>query len=76
MSPHPTNDNPSSERQFTLHQVVDRQHRVVASVFEYPAAWQARSDVVWNFRNYNFPLAANPNIGSNQNWAIMTPKKS
>ncbi|HYG80442.1 MAG TPA: hypothetical protein VD861_08650 [Pyrinomonadaceae bacterium] len=58
MNPHPTNDDGSSERQFMLHQVVDRQHGVVASVFEYPAEWQARSDVVWNFQNYNFPLTA------------------
>jgi hypothetical protein len=58
MNPHPTNDDSSSEQQFTLHQVVDRQHGVVASVFEYPAAWEARSDVVWNFQSYNFPLAA------------------
>lgn len=57
MNPDPTNDNRSSGQQFMLHQVIDRQHNgVVASVFEYPATWQARSDVIWNFQNYNFPL--------------------
>ena len=58
MNPHPTNEVSSSEQEFALHQVVDRQHGAVASVFEYPAGWQARSDVVWNFQNYNFPLTA------------------
>jgi hypothetical protein len=59
MNPDPTNDKRSSDQQFTLHQLIDRQHNgVVASVFEYPAAWQARSDVSWNFYNYNRPLTA------------------
>jgi hypothetical protein len=50
---------PPSDKQFTLHQLIDRQHNgVVASVFEYPADWQARSNVIWNFQNFNFPLIA------------------
>ena len=59
MNPSPPNENPSSEKQFALHQVIDRQHQgVVASVFEYPADWQARSNVVWNFQNINLPVIA------------------
>jgi len=59
MNPDPTNDNRSSDQQFALHQLIDQQHNgVVASVFEYPADWQARSKVTWNFQNFNFPLTA------------------
>jgi hypothetical protein len=57
MNPDPAPDNRSSEKQFTLHQVIDRQHNnVVVSVFEYPADWQARSNVVWNFHNMSVPV--------------------
>lgn len=59
MNPDPTNDNRSSDQQFTLHQLIDQQHNgVVASIFEYPADWQARSNVIWNFQNINSPLTA------------------
>src|SRR4051812_37156043 len=55
----PPNDHRSSKMQFTLHQVIDRQHKgMVSSVFEYPAAWQARSEVTWNFQNMSFPVTA------------------
>src|SRR5687768_15662143 len=54
--PTPPNNRPPA---FSLHQVVDSQHNnVVASIFEYPTGWQARSEVVWNFQNMSFPMIA------------------
>jgi hypothetical protein len=55
----PPNDDRSSNMPFTLHQVIDRQHKgMVSSVFEYPAVWQAHSEVTWNFQNMSFPVTA------------------
>jgi len=57
MSSNPPTGHPSDETPFALHQVIDRQHQgLVASVFEYPAGWQARSDIAWNFQNVSFPM--------------------
>ena len=57
MNPNPPNENPQSDKQFALHQIIDPQHNgVVVSVFEYPADWQARSNVVWNFQNVSLPV--------------------
>ncbi len=53
------NPDPASENRYRLHQVIDRQHNgVVVSVFEYPAGWEARSDVIWNFQNATVPVTA------------------
>lgn len=53
------NQDPADDNRFRLHQLVDRQHNgVVVSVFEYPAEWEARSDVIWNFQNTNTPVTA------------------
>ncbi|HKQ53118.1 MAG TPA: hypothetical protein VJT74_12155 [Pyrinomonadaceae bacterium] len=53
------NPDPAHENRFKLHQVIDRGHNgVVVSVFEYPAGWEARSDVTWNFQNATVPVTA------------------
>lgn len=53
------NPDPASDNRFRLHQVIDRRHDgVVVSVFEYPARWEARSDVTWNFQNTSVPVTA------------------
>ena len=48
-----------NEAQFALHQVVDQRHGgVVAAVSEYPAGWQVRSNVDWNFEHVSFPVTS------------------
>lgn len=45
--------------QLALHQVVDPQHgNMVASEFEHPMGWTARSNMVWNFQNMSLPAVA------------------
>lgn len=59
MNPHPPQDQRPSEQQFILHQLIDHQHQgVVASVFEYPSSWQARSHVAWNLQHVSLPVIA------------------
>ena len=42
-----------------LHQILDPQHgNVVASAFEYPTGWQARSGMTWNFQDMSLPVKA------------------
>jgi hypothetical protein len=52
MDSHLPNGERAGAARFQLHQVLDPQHGgVVASAFEYPAGWEARSRVTWNFQN-------------------------
>jgi len=57
---------------FVLHQVIDRQHNgMVVSAFEYPAGWQARSDLRWNYQDISLPVNCHVQVAAPQGAALL-----
>lgn len=57
MNPNSPDEKRQDEKPFVLHQVIDHQHKgMVVTAFEYPAEWQAQSNVVWDFQQRSVPV--------------------
>lgn len=57
MYPNPHHTKRPDEPPLALYQLIDRDHGgVVVAVLDYPAGWQASSEVVWNYQQCSFPV--------------------